>query len=448
MRHSKKNQGFTLIEFAAVMVISGLLMAAAIQMYYVYLQNFYYQGTIDKLNAIYSSLSNYASSKSRYPCPSDPAMAFTLSTAGLESYNTTSGACTAFTSIAVNTCNAGGSLCKVDGFRDTLADLETTTVDPVLIGGLPYKTIKAGIERFSSGPTGTLDCYDVTTGTPALCDLDADGNIDAGVYLPNTMAKFADVNMSDALDPWGYQIGYAVTESMTSAGLYAAGQGQYGAIDVRTENGVSLLSPAGNANYVIIARGSNHLGAYTPQGIVPIPCVAGTVDAENCDADSTFVSGLRVMTPGAAYNDDVIMYTSKTLSKIWEFVSAGSNDIYNLNVGNVGVGTTVDPTERLEVNGNISVSGASRLSTNLVCDTNGTNCWSPNLLGGAVGTNGNQCPAAAAGTVNVMTGITNGQITCTSTPLPLPSGFAGQQCTTAGEFVIGFSAAGIICGTP
>jgi hypothetical protein len=261
------------------------------------------------------------------------------------------------------------------------------------------------------------------------------------------MAKFADVNMSDALDPWGYQIGYAVTESMTNAGLYAAGQGQYGAIDVRTENGVSLLSPAGNANYVIIARGANHMGAYTPQGVRPVACVAGTVDFENCDVDSTFISGLRVMTAGANYNDDVVMYTSKTLSKIWEFAGVGSNDIFNLNVGNVGVGTTANPTERLEVNGNISVSGTSELRTNLICDTNATNCWSPNLLGGPVG-NGNQCAAAPTGTVNVMTGITNGQITCTTVPLPLPAGFAGQQCTTAGQFVIGFSAAGIICGVP
>jgi prepilin-type N-terminal cleavage/methylation domain-containing protein len=447
MRSQSSHQGFTLIEFAAVIVISGLLMAAAIQMYYVYVQNMYYQGTIDKLNAVYSSMSSFASSKGRFPCPSDPTVPFTQTAAGLENFNAATGTCTAFAAIAINTCNAAGSMCKVDGARDTLADLETVNPDPVLIGGLPYKTIKSGIERFTSGAVlpPTPECYSTVNGTPQPCDADSDGNVDAGVYLPTTIATFTDINMTDALDPWGYQMGYAVTQAVTNPSTY--GQGQYGAINVQTEDGTQLLSPAGNANYVIVSYGPNHMGAYTSQGVMTIACVAGTVDAENCDNDSLFTSGLRVLTPGANYYDDVIKYSSVTLSKIWEFVDAGSNDIYNKNFGNVGVGTTTDPAERLEVNGNIKVSAGGELKQNLLCDTNGTNCWSPNLLGGPVG-NGNQCPAAPSGTVNVMTGITNGQITCTAVPLPLPTGFNGQSCTTPGEFVIGFSSSGIICGTP
>lgn len=454
MRGSKSPQGFTLIEFAIVVTISGLLMAAAIQMYYVYLQNYYYRATIDRVTNIASSLSNFTTSNTRYPCPSDPTVplvpdrttgATPTDKSGMED-------CSIFNALAINTCDPTGSYCKVDGARDTLVDTETVNVDPIYIGGLPYKTIKSGLELGFNSGVGFYQCFSETDGTVADCDVlptpAGDSIIDPGVYLPNK-ADFDQVNMSDALDPWGYQYGYAVTAAVTSKATY--GKGLYGAIDVRTEGGVSLLSPVGNANYVIISFGENHKGAITAYGKKTVPCTAGTADAENCDNDSTFVSGLRMMAPGASYFDDYIQYSSVTMSRIWDFVGEGSNDIFNVNIGNVGVGTTTNPAEKLEVVGNVRVSAGGEAKQNLLCDTNGANCWSPNLLGApAAGNynNNNACPTAPAGTVNVMTGLQNGQAQCTTVPIPLPTGFNGQTCTTAGEFVIGFSGSGIICGVP
>ncbi|MEZ0261271.1 MAG: type II secretion system protein [Alphaproteobacteria bacterium] len=450
MRQSKNLQGFTLIEFAIVITISGLLMAAAIQIYYVYLQSYYYRATIEKINTISTSISSFTSVNSRLPCPSDPTIplvpdkttgAVPTDQSGMEN-------CAIFAALAINTCDATGSYCKMDGARDTLADSETVNMDPIYIGGLPYKTIKSGLELgFISGPL-MGGCFSEADGTPADCDADSDGNIDAGVYLPG-QADFEQVNMSDALDPWGYQFGYAVTEAVTNKATY--GKGLYGAIAVQTEDGVSLLSPQGNANYVVISFGDNHKGAFTSYGKKPIPCTAGTTDAENCDNDSLFVSGLRVMGPGADYYDDYIQYSSVTISSIWEFVGTGSDDIFNVNVGNVGVGTTADPTEKLEVNGGVRVTAGGAALQDRLCDQTGGNCWSPDLLAhpqSGTFNNNNACPTAAAGFVNVMVGLQNGAVQCTTVPIPLPTGFNGQTCATAGEFVTGFSSSGLICGVP
>jgi len=403
MREGRRACGFTLIEFAVVVTVSGILLAATTDLYANYLKKTHYLDTVSKLNTIQSSLSNYSATAGRLPFPSDPTLPITSPDSGCEcgSCSNTVAACAAL-AVMASGCIPSGGICKVPGHHHTQVNPSPGN-DPVYIGGVPYNTIKKGISNSS----------------------------------------YNDVAAMDALDVWGFQIGYAVSSASTSASTY--GQGVYGVIDVTTENGVELTSPPGSAYYVLVDYGDNHMGAYNTNGVMAVPCVAGTKDFENCNGDYKFISGLRSMGANASYFDDVIIYSAFAITKLWDYTYVGSSDIYNLNVGGVGVGTPT-PTQELEVNGSISTDTSATETE--ICDATGAHCWAPNLLAGPVSGNNpstNWCPPAPTGYVNVVTGLQYGQVQCTLTPIPLVPAPINQSCA-AGHYATGFSrTTGLIC---
>lgn len=387
----KRSEGFTLVEFAIVMLISGLILMAIMQAYKVFVQDKYQRAVYDKLDVLNSSFSVYASATNRYPCPSDQTLPVDSEDAGIED-------CAAAWALAPGTCIPSGGICRVDGARNTPA-LGLPSLDPVFIGGIPYKTLREGVAK------------------PSL-----------------QMAA-----LIDTMDPWGFQMTYGVTASQTDAMTFDS---NYGAIDIQTEAGVSLIQPVGSAHFVVVSHGENSMGAFNGQGQRSFPCVAGTADFGNCDrADATFISGLRNMGDGANYYDDVILQRSYSMSELWKFGDT-VNIMYNANPGNVGVGLA-NPTEKLDINGNLR-------STNVrapeMCDRGGANCWDAAKLGGT----GMSCgPASAAGKVKIMRGIRAGEVDPLCVEIDLPTVLNNQRCMNAGEYVVGFTAAGnIICEVP
>lgn len=407
-RLQKCRAGFTLLEMAIVIIASGLLLSLGITLYRNYLNNRYANESYDNLRLVDSSLALFINANGRLPCPSNPTIPVTDPNAGRE---IPIASCTTLRdpATAVGTCLDG--VCRANG-RDTEADLETTQGDPVLIGGLPFRDLR------DSGSTSSA-------------------------------------SQVESLDSWAFQFTYAVSGYLTDINKYRA---SYGAIDVRTEpttsapSGVALVDPPGSSQYVIVAHGKNHVGAYTASGQIPFPCVVGaTRDADNCDGDASFTSGLRKEVATNEYFDDVLVYNSYSLSMLWDFVGT-SADIYNRNPGFVGVGTG-SPTQQLEVAGDIK---ATTLRANNLCDkATGGNCWSPDLLAAPAASGLSlYCPnTGTPGMADVVVGIgldasipPKPKAVCGLVPKVTPA--TGSSCPP-GEFVLGFSASGAPqCGTP
>jgi prepilin-type N-terminal cleavage/methylation domain-containing protein len=383
-------QGFTLVEFAVVMLISGFILAAAMHAYKVYLVDKNQRAVYDKLDTLNTSFSVFTGRERRYPCPSDASLSVNDINAGIEQ-------CAVAWALAPNTCTPSRGICRVDGSHSTPATA-IPSPDPVFIGGVPYKTIR----QFAD---------------PSL--------------------KMA--SLMDILDPWGFQMTYAVSATQTDTILFNS---SYGVIDVQTEAGVSLIRPPGTAHFILISHGENHKGAFNQQGRIPFPCTTGTDDAENCDrTNAVFVAGLRNMGQGPRYYDDVILQKSYVMSELWRFADGGAT-MYNNNAGNVGLGIS-EPTQKLDVSGDVR---ATSLMSNTICDQTGQNCWSPAKLGGA----GMSCgPASAPGRVRVMRGISQGEVEPLCAEIDVPTILNNQRCTGEGEYAVGFTYAGyLICAVP
>lgn len=464
-RFSRGRKGFTVIELAIVMVVSGLVMGMGFSTYRTYLQHQRATESYDKQKLLATSISNYSSRQGRLPCPAVPNLDLTDQDAGKELPSNVCddlkilhpvGTCVDFAGNIV----ASGGVCKIDGARDTAADPETVNNDPVLVGTVPFVSIKAGsgMSRgwsFSSGTTGTQECFSTIDGLAAWCDADSDGKLDANVRAPAITSSFSDAVVQSVLDPWSYQMSYAVTASLTGGNFKSAN----GAIAVQTEDGESLVKPDGSAHYVIVSHGDNHAGAYNAQGQRTYPCLVGAYETENCDGDAVFMAGLRsvgtTVAGQAEYFDDLVWHSVVNLTKLWDF--ANDVDIFNLNIGNVGVGT-LTPEEKLHVIGEIK---ASAVTQQQVCGVAGDRCWSPDVLASPTGT---VCDTAtyppAAGKERVVIGIVGGQVKCTTSPadpaydgnpasptynadLNAPVPAVDQYCPP-GQYGVGFTTAGVL----
>ena len=390
MPASERIRGFTLIELAIVLAISGMVLAAGVGLYRLYLHQQDMSDTYDNIQTIDNSLLKYLDAVKHYPCPADR---------GLPSTDPNYGVANCAAAIAMGTCNPSGGLC-VAGGRDTGRD-GIPGPDAVLIGAVPFKTIVQDIN--AANGSATLD----------------------------------DVNMERSLDSWGHQFTYAVPLALTDATKFNAA---LGAISVVMEDHItSLVTPADSAQFVIVSHGADGIGGFTPNGILSAPCAsAPPYEQENCNNDAKFMGALLSLGQGPAYNDDIVFFQSWALSSLWDITPTDPLSIYNKNPGNVGIGTGT-PAQKLDVNG--SVTGAN-LKSAMICDSTGANCFAPADLGGPVGIDCTNTPAAP-GNFKALQGIANRQPKC-SPDLPLPTALPAQTCAVPGQFVSGIDATGHI----
>lgn len=398
---AREQGGFTLVEFAIVLLISALLFSVALEAYRSYRAQSQRSTVLADFDAIDVSLSTYASQYHGYPCPADPKLPSSDPNAGVADCSYKGG--------AVGTCDATSGIC-IAGGRDTIFDADSSP-DPVMIGAVPYKTI---LQDASLGGGG-----------------------------------FDKAALVNTLDPSGYKYTYAVTASLTDT--WTKLPSGYGAIGIETEAGKSLISPAGSALYALVYHGPDHVGAYSAGGSIGTACNASAADYKNCNNGATFVNSVLNTTTGADHYDDIVHYLAYSLSTLWDFVPS-SSDIYNVNIGNVGIGVD-NPTQKLTVgdtsaappNPGIIKSDDSIYQQEL-CDSTGADCWSTDIFAGSTGIH---CAAGpSANTAYVVNGIKNADVSCAATPVTLPSVIHNQNCPS-GQFVYKIDGTGnISCKAP
>lgn len=429
LKLTRNNGGFTLVEFAIVIAIFGILLSSSIQLYSIYIKGRFQSSTYESMDKFNTAINAFYSTQKRYPCPAFPTLPEANPLAGVEQ-------CAAAAATAIGSCTNG--LCKTTG-RDADGN---GTADQILIGSIPYKTLKLARDDFTP-LDGTIQ-DDVARCNRAVIAGGAIPTACGTASMQKSQAATTDINSRDSVDARGNRMTYAVSSRLTSnaAGNFDV---SFGAISVQTETGVELTDPPGSVLWIVVSHGDDGVGSYTSGGKLTRACAGASKDVENCDNDDLFVNGIRIMVQGANYFDDLTYYSVTRLSSLWTSAqtnsTAGSNedtDIANLNIGNVGIGVA-SPTERLDVAGAIR---AKNFMSTQICGSGGTDCFNPATFGSTAGT---VCGAgSAANKVKVVTGIRNGNIVCDE-ELTLASSVTPDVCPVNKE-MIGVTTTGtIIC---
>ncbi len=383
-------EGFTLIELAIVVVISGFIMASLSTGMALYRKQAVLDKTNNNIDAVSLGIDHlFTPMGTRYPRPAGRNLDPTDPDYGIEISEADA------TALAVGDCTAS-MVCKVAGARDADGD---SNPDPILIGAIPVRSLRN-----------------------SLLDFAKSGSV---MGLKVTESASYDAN----LDGWGRMFTYAVTEKLSMPGTYDE---LHGAIALETENGENLLAVPGSAHAVFISHGPDGKGAFTPEGKLYKACgnPADGKDVENCDDDETFTIGLISLGHNNEYFDDILRFRIRGSSALWKSVNGGSG-IVNTNPGRVGIGTTA-PTQRLHVVGDMQGEIAR---ADGYCDSTGADCMLPATIGGA----GISCGSGSA-----MSGISFNNADCDASPGTTAS---LTSCTGPGQLLQGVNADGsLICG--
>jgi len=328
-----QQNGFTTIELALVIIISGFVVIAVSNLFGLYRQSAATTQTQTALRTSETAISEFRFYNGRYPCPANPQRGPGDAGYGRED------------------CSLPASLTGRDANGDGAPD-------GVIIGAVPFQTL--------------LD-----EENPAF-------------------VAIRDTPLSESLtvDGWGNKLTYAVTANLTDDSTF---QEDWGAIRVTDEHNQSVSEVDGGNHFVILSHGENGRGAYNRSGALVQTCslsITGPPDPDappvnarseidNCNGTATFVAGLINQTEGS-YFDDIVRFVATTSSNLWTFVGmdldTGTWQVTNTNPGFVGIGID-NPAVPLHVIGNIA---AEEVHAQLLCDSGGTNCLDPNALGGDI----------------------------------------------------------------
>jgi len=158
---------------------------------------------------------------------------------------------------------------------------------------------------------------------PELFGIEADPNCNDVVNGQNDIVRSGgavigsvpvrSLNLPDEYveDPWGGRYTYAVSSDLADDdNPYTASTA---VLSIEDANGNSQISPAGEGAYILLSHGPNSIGSYTVDGALYRNCSdsSSTIEAENCDGDTTFVNTLLNSESGPTYFDDYAVFQGR-----------------------------------------------------------------------------------------------------------------------------------------
>ena len=435
------DKGLTLIELALVLLLSGVTLAliysgfVAYRNYQIEVHNFgnFGEGGVEPgaLSRIEAGMRRYFSFQratsgigGAYPCPADPALPRSHPNFGFSVPRDIDGNCIIPPGMPPPVPAVREIDLNEDGVIQNGSDSDPDYID-IYFGIIPFRTILEAQEVIDPSGLGTR----------------------------NGMAE------KWAFDGWGRPFTYVVSSNMTNPREYDEEGGVIRILSEHSTSGneISVVTPNNNdyfdpsiteaqkaqldsiVHYAIISHGENGLGSFelgevtgtgqAQQFIRDCRAITteeaadialGLIPAEryweldNCDhTNPELVSSLRNKTE-RFYHDDIIDFWLQTSSLDWAVLpesGAGETRMVNANTGNVGVGVA-PPTESLHVRGDMQ---AMEIQSLRYCDTTGTNCFDPALIGGPRTEqdtsnslpNANACP-----TNHAMVAIENNRVVC------------------------------------
>lgn len=436
IKNSKTQAGFTLLELAIVIIMSGLSMLMLTELMRAYTINGQHERTLENTRMAQRALREFFVVQKRYPCPADPTLVPSDNNYGLEQ-------CRSQADIDADPdgCIAGNYFtlaCTIVTSRD--GD-QNGNPDVVLIGILPFRTL-----------------YNEVLDTP-----------------------FSEYHKTDG---YGTYLSYAVTEQMAYSwhDIDNPTNPQTGAIRVEDENGISVVTPDASAHYVVFSHGDNGRGGYTTAGVMIDDCLITAIDPtnpdvsapagpngsgiiteiENCDnTDALFVKGIRSLAESSDYYDDLLFFNKPGKTALWTHslsanVNPGESYIHNTNRGYVGIGLT-NPAAQLHIDNDLS----AELNTIGVeyCGNGGnaTTCVKPEMIAGYDGsicTESNEPinplilddpsdPYNIADPTRVAYAIQNNRVVCRDVNWVIPADCTPEPLTGDPRYLVGFSNLGI-----
>lgn len=393
-------KGFSLIELAIVMTITGLLVASALSTYDSYTKRKAYNSTIEKRNNIQIAFGRFVSEYGRLPCPADPALPATHPDAGKEN------------------CRPGGLVYP-------------TLSDPGCEG---HCRIQGARQIF-----GALPSNPPTNGVAVMPGVERDRLL-RGVVPYKTLG----LALREAYDGWGSMLTYVVTELLSSSHLLSDAEPPpfgrinynevYGAISLRVwdkdiSDDENVPHAKGGLNgwpFVVISHGPDTKGAWTISGTLAVPCTGAGRDVTNCEPDSaTFIEPSHIVTVEGPlfYDDPMLMTDYVTAADKWFY--SGIKTIQNKSV-KVGINKEF-PEYPLDVDGDMR---SERARANRFCNLEGGECFNPSVIGSFTGIS---CGGAA------MLGVINNGPSCDA---KINLGTITVGSCPNGHYLVGFCADG------
>ena len=374
--HKKSQKGFTLLELAIVILITGIMFIPLVKMYETYDNKRRIEATRERIAGAASQVMEYKDDMDNgtlyaFPCPADPTLP-----KGDPNYGREFMDCRAPTSYA--------------NFKAALA--AEGLVNPGDCTG---------------GASGV--CLAAGTNTAATADLDGDGNPDpvlVGMLPITDMIEAAVYSLSESVsyDSWGGRLTYAVSAFLTNDALHKT---YGGTIRAQNEFGNHTAGVDNNAMYVVVSHGENRSGAYHHEsGALINPCGAvfpdpnGAVDHENCDLDAVFTSAIGYYKGNTnRYYDDFIKFEVPVYSEIWRTTNGAEYHLWSASKGKFGIGTNA-PSTRIDVNG--TTRATNNIRAKEICDKVTGKCFEIDAYAGT----GDKIACSSTNGA-IMTGIKN-----------------------------------------
>lgn len=435
MKSYAQIKGFSLIEIAIALAVSGLLMSGIIQASRMNLIVRPIKTTETRFEIVEKAMQKFLAINGRLPCPSRPELDLDVSTGGQEVCDIAS------IPVCVNdqdtTASGGAGVCYAYDASKYGRDADKDSVytdDKVVIGGIPYKALGISSENAVDGWNRKLR-YAVSQ---RLTDL--------GSYDPDFGSIFV-VNAKEISN-------YSTDITKYRVETLATGNEDFNA---------SSPAPYGSAQFVLISSSINRAGAYVFSASgnlvgassekykcltsLKTPSEYFGLDFENCNQDKYFLTDDRYAimnidgTTDQYYYSDDLVHDAFTIEPyndgMWGFSGFAFDyklpaSVVNASfLGRVGIGTDI-PSVALDVNGNLT---ANKIYAKEICE--GSKCFKVKMVSG----NGSASCSKHAGFISGFD--INGEPVCVN------ANFSKDLSCSSGYMFYGVDSSGnALCRTP